>query len=157
MQSSWSAAQCQPESLAFNEGEEGWRGAGKPSNGPRTAAALEWKQLSNGGTAVQEVAAHAGQVVTIPASDHASLVSGDNFRPGPRHGSSGVGDAEAGIGRTADISADGSDALQWKVEVVDVQVALLSASHLGTAQLVVDSCCVSQATLPASVKVEVRQ
>jgi hypothetical protein len=100
---------------------------------------------------MQEVAAHAGQVIDVPMSDQVSMASGDQTRSSKKRGSSSNDCAER---PTLNDGDEGS--LLWKLQVLDIQVAMLSLTHLGTAQLVADECSISQVKHAYTTEVEVR-
>jgi hypothetical protein len=109
---------------------------------------------------LQQLAARAGQVVEVASTDYVSLASSEHPRSSDPHRGSSKRKGGSSSQEAADKAADVADAeeasLVWKVQVVGLQLALLSVSRLGTAQFVADGFSLSQALLSSSVTMEVR-
>jgi hypothetical protein len=118
---------------------------------------------------VQQLAARAGQVVEVASTEYASVASGDaprssdrdTRRSGSKRKAAGAGNGthsssnEAGEGVGQRGADDDEAALAWKVEVVGLQLALLSAARLGTAQFAAERCTLCHSALATSVTLEV--
>lgn len=107
---------------------------------------------------VQQLAAKAGQVVEVASTDYHSVNSGEKPT---------LGERLSGSRRKAQTSSDSTATrareleeedglLLWKVQVVDLQLALLSTAKLGTAQFVADRCTLSQTLLSSCAVMRVR-
>jgi hypothetical protein len=108
---------------------------------------------------VQQLVARAGQVVDVASTEYASMASGEQPRSSERRTGSrrkGAGGSSSNETADKDKAEDEESSLIWKVEVVGLQLALLSAARLGTAQFVSERCTLCNSALAGAVKLEVR-